>query len=108
MKIESEALGLHGEYESVIGVFDKGGSAHCCFGGYIGEGRVKGLVAGLASMLPTVSDCLGVSVPKLGAIMVILAGKALETETVRDDFSDKRMRAALEDLCDELGVGMPE
>lgn len=108
MKIESEALGLHGEYESVIGVFDKGGSAHCCFGGYIGDGNVRGLVTGLASMLPAVSDCLGVSVAELGAIMVHLAGMALDTETVRDDFSAKRMRAALEDLCDELGVGMPE
>lgn len=106
--VESREMGLHGEFETVLAVFNRGDESCVVFGGNLGGDAVAKLAVGVASVIPRMAEELGVSVGELLAVIAMMAGRNVErfaeVETVRDDFAD---RDEIAGLAKELGVEIP-
>lgn len=106
--VESREMGLHGEFETVLAVFNRGDESCVVFGGNPGGDAVAKLAVGVASVIPRMAEELGVSVGEVLAMIASAAGAGIErfaeVETVRDDFAD---RDEIAGLAKELGVEMP-
>lgn len=106
--VESREMGLHGEFETVLAVFNRGDESHVVFGGNMGGDAVAKLAVGVASVIPRMAEELGVSVGELLAMIAAAAGAGIErfaeVETMRDDFVD---RDEIAGLAKELGVEIP-
>lgn len=106
--VESREMGLHGEFETVLAVFNRGDKSRVVFGGNLGSDALAKLVVGVASVIPLMAEELGVSVGELLAMIAAAAGAGIErfakVEAVRDDFAD---RDEIAGLAKELGVEIP-
>lgn len=105
--VESRKMGLHGEFETVLAVFNRGDESRVVFGGNLGCDALAKLAVGVASVIPRMAEELGVSVGELLA-MIAAAADGIErfakVEAVRDDFAD---RDEIAGLAKELGVEIP-
>lgn len=106
--VESRKMGLHGEFETVLAVFNRGDESQVVFGGNLGGDTLVKLVVGVASVIQRMAEELGVSVGEVLAMIASVVGAGIErfaeVEAVRDDFAD---RDEIAGLAKELGVEMP-
>ena len=105
--VESREIGLHGEFETVLAVLNRGDESCVVFGGDLGGDAVAKLAVGVASVIPRMAEELGVSVGELLAMIAVAAcgiERFAKVEAVRDDLAD---RDEIAGLAKELGVEIP-
>lgn len=109
LDIESERLGLHGEYDSVFGVFARGDDVVVALGGALGDADAAAQIAtALASMLPRLAEVMGVPFADFMYVLTKMGLKGVPHEEVRDTAAEADDAEAVRALAVELGVEVPE
>lgn len=107
--IESEALGLHGGYDRVLGVFARGEDVYAMLGGAFREsGDFTQIAVAAGSLLLRIAEEMGVPFPVFMATLTAVALKGVPYEELRDVTREAEDAEAVRALADELGVEVPE
>ena len=107
--IESEALGLHGGYDRVLGVFARGEDVYAILGGaFHKRGDFAQVAVAVGSLLPRMAEEMGVPFPVFMATLTAVALKGIPYEELCDVTREAEDAEAVRALADELGVEVPE
>lgn len=107
--IESEALGLHGGYDRVLGVFARGEDVYAILGGaFLERGDFTQVAVAVGSLLLRIAEEMGTPFPVFMATLTAVALKGIPHEELRDVTREAEDAEAVRALADELGVEVPE
>lgn len=109
IKTNQQDMFPDGEYSHFVGVAAADNGVYAMLHGDFGDPvRVMTLLRALGGLLPTLAEAVGMELSELVTVLTSFAPADLPRKVLRDSREEAEAKSAIEELAEEIGVGLPE